>query len=544
MTTFSVSGNLVDLFHKTIFPATVSIAGGRIANIQQEENQHYKRYILPGFVDAHVHIESSLLVPSEFARLAAVHGTVATVSDPHEIANVLGIRGIRFMVANAAKTPLEIAFGVPSCVPATSFETAGATLGTREIEELFEQEHLSYLSEMMNVPGVLAREPEVMDKIKIARQLRYSVDGHAPGLRGEEAYRYVSAGIATDHECFTLEEARDKLALGMKILIREGSAAKNYEVLHPLIASHPNRCMFCSDDKHPDDLVRGHINELVRRSVALGYDVMEVLQVACVNPVRHYDLNIGLLRLREPADFIVVDNLRDFTIQQTYCKGILAAENGKALLPPVPREPINCFATSVKKVADFCLPAKSVTVRVIEAFDGQLFTKELYAPAPIQDGQIISDIERDILKIAVVNRYSDTAPAVALIRNFGLKRGALASSVAHDSHNIVAVGTTDEELCRAVNAVILNRGGLAVAEGNSVAVLPLPIAGLMSDKDGYLVAQQYAHLDTLAKQLGSTLSAPLMTLSFMALLVIPDLKLSDRGLFNGKDFHFVSLSVD
>jgi adenine deaminase len=544
MSTFSVSGNLVDLFHQTVFPATVWIEGGRIARIQREESKNYSQYILPGFVDAHVHIESSLLVPTEFARLAVVQGTVASVSDPHEIANVLGIPGIRFMLANAAQTPFEMAFGVPSCVPATSFETAGARLGIQEIEELFAQDRLSYLSEMMNFPGVLAREAAVMAKIKIAHDLGYSVDGHAPGLQGEEARRYVSAGIATDHECLSLEEAKDKLALGMKILIREGSAAKNYEALHPLLASHADRCMFCSDDKHPDDLVRGHINELVRRSVALGYDVMEVLKVACVNPVLHYSLNVGLLRLGDAADLIVVDNLRHFTIEQTYCKGILAAKNGKALLPSVPIEPINCFAASVKKVEDFGLAAKSETVRVIQAFDGQLFTQEKYAPALIRDGKIICDLDRDILKIVVVNRYTDTAPAVALIQNFGLKRGAIASSVAHDSHNIIAVGTTDEELCRAINAIIFNRGGLAVVRGNSVAVLPLTVAGLMSDKDGYLVAQQYAHLDALAKQLGSTLSAPLMTLSFMALLVIPDLKLSDRGLFNGKDFHLVSLYVD
>ena len=544
MAAFSISGNLVDLFNKKIFPATVWVEQGRIAQIQHQASQQYQRYLLPGFVDAHVHIESSLLVPTEFARLATVHGTVAAVSDPHEIANVLGIPGIRFMLANAAHTPFEIAFGVPSCVPATSFETAGATLSTQEIEELFTQDHLAYLSEMMNVPGVLDRDPQVMAKIRMAQERGYGIDGHAPGLRGEAARRYGGAGIATDHECFSLEEAQDKLAVGMKILIREGSAAKNYKTLHPLLASQADRCMFCSDDQHPDDLVRGHINELVRRSVALGYDVMTVLQVACVNPVLHYPLKVGLLHLGDPADLIVVDNLRDFTIEQTYCKGILAAENGTPLLPSTPVEHVNCFAASAKQVTDFCLPAKSPMVRVIEVFDGQLFTGEKAVPALIQADQIIADIDRDILKITVVNRYADTAPAVALIQNFGLKRGAIASSVAHDSHNIVAVGVTDDELCQAVNAVILHQGGLAVAAGTSVSVLPLPVAGLMSDGDGYYVAQQYAHLNALARQLGSPLSAPLMTLSFMALLVIPELKLSDRGLFNGKQVQFVSPYID
>ncbi len=544
MSTFSVSGNIVDIFQQTIFPGTVLIEGGRIRSITRQEGRRYDHYLLPGFVDAHVHIESSMLVPSEFARLATVHGTVAAVSDPHEIANVLGLTGVRFMLANAAQTPFEIAFGAPSCVPATPFETAGAELSASEIRQLFEQDGISYLSEVMNVPGVLAGEPEVREKIQIARELGLPIDGHAPGLRGDQARRYAGAGIATDHECCTLSEARDKLAAGMKILIREGSAAKNYEALHPLIDSHPDQCMFCSDDKHPDDLVSGHINELVRRSVALGYDVMKVLQIACVNPVLHYDLNVGLLRIGEPADLLVVNNLREFAVQRTYCKGILVAEEGKALLPSVPVEPVNHFATSEKTVADFRLRERGSTARVIEAIDGQLMTLERHVPAPIRDGEIASDIERDILKIAVVNRYADTTPAVALIKNFGLKRGALAESVAHDSHNIVAVGTTDPELCAAVNALIRAQGGIAAVEGNSVEVLPLPVAGLMSAEDGYKVAQRYYRLDAKAKQLGSTLWAPLMTLSFMALLVIPDLKLSDKGLFSGKEFHFVPLWVD
>ena len=542
MSTLSVSGNIVDIFHKTIFPGTVLIEQGRIRSILHEDGQ-CDRYLLPGFVDAHVHIESSMLVPSEFARLATVHGTVATVSDPHEIANVLGLSGVRFMLANAAQTPFKIAFGAPSCVPATHFETAGAALSAGEIRQLFEQDGISYLSEMMNVPGVLAQAPEIMEKIRIARKFGFPVDGHAPGLRGEEARQYA-ANISTDHECFTLEEALDKLAAGMKIIIREGSAAKNFEPLHLLIDSYTDQCMFCSDDRHPNDLVRGHINDLVRRSVALGHDVMNVLQIACVNPVLHYGLNVGLLRIGEPADFIVVNNLREFKVQQTYCQGILAAKEGTALLPRVFVEPVNYFATSQKKVEDFRLPACGLTVRVIEAIDGQLMTKESHVPALIKDGEIRSDVENDILKIAVVNRYVDALPAVALIRNFNLRRGAIASSVAHDSHNIVAVGTTDEELCLAVNAVIRAQGGIAVAEGNSVEVLELPVAGLMSLEDGYQVAKQYSRLDTYAKHLGSLLSAPFMTLSFMALLVIPDLKLSDKGLFSGKEFHFVPLWSD
>jgi adenine deaminase len=544
MSTFRILGNIADVLGHRIFPGTIEVENGKIRAILREENRQFDRTILPGFVDAHVHIESSMLVPTEFARLATVHGTVAAVSDPHEIANVLGISGVRFMLENAAKTPFEIAFGAPSCVPATDFETAGAKLSAREIRELFDGDGISFLSEVMNVPGVLAEDADVLEKIQIARNLGRPVDGHAPGLCGEEARCYAAAGITTDHECSTLEEAQDKLAAGMHILIREGSAAKNFQALHPLIASDGDRCMFCSDDKHPDDLAKGHIDALVRRAVALGYDPMQVLPIACVNPVVHYGLKVGLLRVGDRADFIVVNNLREFQVQQTYCHGVLVAKEGKPVLPSVAVAPINRFVAREKQIEEFGLAATDSMVRFIEAIDGQLITREQHVSPTIQDGAIVADVDRDLLKLAVVNRYADVPPVVVLICNFGLQRGAIASSVAHDSHNIVAVGTTDAELCAAVNAVIRSQGGIAVAEGNTIDLLPLPVAGLMSTKDGYLVAHRYAELDRRAKQLGSTLSAPLMTLSFMALLVIPDLKLSDRGLFSGKAFAFVPFAVD
>jgi adenine deaminase len=543
MGTLHISGHIVDVLQRTIFPGTILVADGRIQTIQREAVPRDVGYILPGFVDAHVHIESSMLVPSECARLATVHGTVAMVSDPHEIANVLGLPGIRFMRANAAQTPCPIAFGAPSCVPATPFETAGATLSAADIGALLAQEGLTYLSEMMNVPGVLAEDPEVMAKIRLAQQYGCPIDGHAPGLRGAAVQRYAAAGITTDHECYTLEEAHDKIAAGMQILIREGSAAKNFPALHPLIASHPDRCMFCSDDKHPNDLIRGHINALVRRSVALGYDIMDVLHMACVHPVQHYRLPVGLLRPGDPADMIVVDNLRDFQVLQTYCQGYLVAERGQALLPSVPVEPLNRFAATERRVEDFQRPVRSAIVRAIVALDGQLVTQAKHVPAPTRNGFLTADISRDLLKLAVINRYAEAPPAIALVHNFGLTRGALASSVAHDSHNIVAVGATDAELCAAVNAVIRAQGGIAVAAGPTVDLLPLPVAGLMSPDDGYAVGARYARLDARAKQLGATLSAPFMTLAFMALLVIPDLKLSDRGLFSGQDWRFVSLEV-
>ncbi|MBD2203148.1 adenine deaminase [Calothrix sp. FACHB-1219] len=544
MSSLRISGNIVDVLHKTIFPGTIYIEKGRINSIMRQNGQKYHQYILPGFIDAHVHIESSMLVPSEFARLATVHGTVATVSDPHEIANVLGIPGVRFMVANAAQTPFTIAFGAPSCVPATQFETAGAEITAAEIRQLLQEDGLSYLSEMMNFPGVLQRDPPVIEKIQIAAELGFPIDGHAPGLSGEAAQRYAAAKITTDHECYTLEEALDKLAVGIKILIREGSAAKNYLALHSLIDSHPYQCMFCSDDKHPHDLVRGHINQLVRRSLKLGHDLMDVLQIACVNPVLHYNLNVGLLQVGDAADFIVVNNLQEFTVQSTYCKGVLVAKAGKALLPSVAVTPINRFMTQPKQVEDFCLPAKGKTVRVIEVFDGELITKEQHLPAKIASDRVIADLEHDILKLVVVNRYQNLPPAIALIKNFSLQRGAIASSIAHDSHNIVAVGTSDEEICNAVNAVIAAQGGIAVAENSYVEVLGLPVAGLMSTANGYQVAKHYAELDAWVKHLGCKLSAPFMTLAFMALLVIPELKLSDKGLFNSQDFQLVPLWID
>jgi adenine deaminase len=534
-------GFVVDLFARRIFPAELSVHQGRIQAIVPMEAQQVERvYLLPGFVDAHVHVESSLLPPPEFARLATVHGTVATVSDPHEIANVLGIEGVRYMMRTGQQVPFKFCFGAPSCVPATRFESAGAELSADDIRTLF-TEGITYLSEMMNFPGVLSGDPDVLAKLAVARAMGRPIDGHAPGLRGEQVRQYAAAGITTDHECTELEEALEKIAAGMKILIREGSAARNFDALHPLLRLHPESCMFCTDDQHPDLLVQGHINELVRRAVALGYDLFDVLRAASLHPVQHYGLPVGLLRVGDPADFIVVEDLSDFRVLRTYINGELVANEGKPLLEHRSVECPNQFRARPKRVEEFRLPAQGTRARVIEAYDGQLLTGELLLPVRTHDGEVLPDPEQDILKLTVVNRYADAPPAVALIRGFGLRRGALASSVAHDSHNVIAVGASDEELCRAVNAVIEHRGGLAVVEGEEVLVLPLPIAGLMSPEDGYTVARLYTALDQRAKQLGSPLRAPLMTLSFMALLVIPALKLSDRGLFDGRSFRFTSL---
>ena len=538
---FSISGRIIDLHQQEIYEGTVHVTNGQIKKIVREAVDA-THYIMPGFVDAHVHIESSMLVPSEFARLAVIHGTVATVSDPHEIGNVLGVKGVEYMVENGKKVPFKFYFGAPSCVPATPFETAGAEITATDIETLFQRDEIKYLAEMMNWPGVLHRDPVVMEKIELAKKYGKAVDGHAPGLRGEQARQYAAAGITTDHECFTAEEALDKLACGMKILIREGSAAKNFEALIPLLADYPDRIMFCSDDKHPDNLLEGHLNQLVKRALAKRHDLFHVLRAACLNPVEHYKLEVGLLRENDPADFILVDNLEDFNVTATYIGGIQVAEKGKTKIEFTPSEEINNFNTTPKTPEQFALAADGASrIRVIDAFDGQLITKESWAKPKIADGLLVADPEQDVLKLTVVNRYQDTAPAVAFIRNFGLKRGAIASSVGHDSHNIIAAGTDDESLCRAVNLIIGAKGGVAAVEAGAEMLLPLPVAGIMSADDGYKVATAYSAIDGMSKKMGSQLASPFMTLSFMALLVIPSLKLSDKGLFNGDAFEFVSV---
>ncbi|WP_439557902.1 adenine deaminase [Dyadobacter sp.] len=541
--------NIVDIQEKSIYAAELEIADGKIVRIANagEENPALP-YALPGFIDAHVHIESSMLTPAQFARLAVVHGTVATVSDPHEIANVLGLPGVNFMIEDGKRVPFKFCFGAPSCVPATAFETAGATIDAAQVGELLAKPEIGYLAEVMNFPGVLNEDPDMMQKIAWAKHYNKVVDGHAPGLRGEAARKYASNGISTDHECFTYEEAREKIDYGVKILIREGSAARNFDALIPLVGDFPEFMMFCSDDKHPDNLVEGHINVLVKRALALGYNLWDVLLAACINPVLHYNLPVGLLKVGDPADMILVNNLTDFRILETRINGEIVAENVKTLIPDLRSAHPNHFECSFKNAEEFGLHTDSkeneTGVRVIEVYDGQLITGELNAAVKVENGQIAVDIDKDILKIAVVNRYTDTKPAVALIRNFGLKSGAIASSVAHDSHNIIAVGTSDEAIAKAVNLIINAKGGVSAVGAGEEQLLALPIAGLMSDEDGYKVAAAYTEIDRFVKdQVKSTLKSPFMSLSFMALLVIPALKLSDKGLFDGKNFHFVPLST-
>lgn len=537
-----VQGNIVDIQNKRIFKGEIEIENDRIKEIR-EVNHTTDNYILPGFVDAHIHIESSMLVPSEFAKIAVTHGTVATVSDPHEIANVLGFKGVEFMIENGKKVPLKFNFGAPSCVPATSFESAGAIIDADDIKIMMENPDIKYLAEMMNYPGVLFDDAEVLAKIQHAKNANKPIDGHAPGLRGNDVSKYIAAGISTDHECFSYDEALEKLQKEMKIIIREGSAAKNFEALIDLLPTHFENMMFCSDDKHPDDLLLGHINQLCARAIAKGMNVFKVLQVACVNPVQHYNLDVGLLQKGDFADFVVVDNLKDFNVLETYINAELVAKNGESFVKHVDFEILNNFNTDFKKIADFEYHSVSDKINVIEALDGELITNKIEADSLIVDGNLVSNIETDILKMTVVNRYQNTEPAIAFIKNFGLKEGAIASSVGHDSHNIIAVGVSDEQICKAVNLIIKNRGGVCAVNENVEKIVPLPVAGIMSDKAAKEIGKAYAELDKMAKEMGSTLRAPYMSLSFMALLVIPSLKLSDKGLFDGHKFKFTSLEV-
>jgi len=538
-----LKAQFVDITNRKIYPVLLSLSNSKIQNIESIATESDLPFLMPGFIDAHVHVESSMLVPSEFARLAVVHGTVATISDPHEIANVCGLAGVDYMIENGKQVPFKFYFGAPSCVPATPFETAGGEINLADIEKLMSRIEIHYLAEMMNWPGTVNQDPVVMEKIRIAQKHGKPIDGHAPGLKGELAEKYVKAGPSTDHECFTYAEALGKIKLGMKIAIREGSAAKNFEALIDLMDDYSDMLFFCSDDKHPDSLAVSHINELAARAISKGKDLFDVLKVACLNPISHYSMELGQLRKDDPADFILVKDLEKFEVIATYINGEKVAEKGKTLIPRVDNKLINNFNTSLKKPADFQIPAKGSKVRVIEALDGQLITPESSGEILIQNGFAESNPANDILKITVVNRYEDAPPAVAFIKNFGLRSGAIASSVGHDSHNIIAVGVDDESICRAVNLIIEAKGGVSAVFEGKEEILPLPVGGIMSTEDGYEVAKAYSRIDRISKEMGSTLNSPFMTLSFMGLLVIPDLKLSDKGLFNGQKFEFTEVFI-
>ncbi len=533
-----IRGIIVDVVNRTMFGGVISTDGKRIREIREEEDVP-QQYILPGFVDSHIHIESSMLVPSEFARLAVRHGTVATVSDPHEIANVCGMEGVAFMIQNAGQVPLKCYFGAPACVPATPFETAGARIDLADIETLLERDDIHYLAEMMNWPGVLKRDPEVMAKIEAARKRGKPVDGHAPGLKGDKAADYASAGISTDHECYTKEEAIDKLKNGMLIAIREGSAARNYEALIPLLADYPGKIMFCSDDKHPDDLIKGHMNDIAARTLARGHDLFDTLHALSVLPVRHYNLDMGLLQPGDPADFVVVSDMEKMRVEQTWIDGTPVFSDNQVHFPQPKIKPINNFRSYSCMPDDFRVTSDKEKYPVILARDGEIITGMEWAALPRLNGRVLPDSRRDIQKIAVVNRYKKAKPSVGFIRNFGIRNGAIASSVAHDSHNIIAIGSTDGHISEVVNLIMDHGGGIAAVMPGRSEVLPLPVAGIMSDQPGAVVAAGYEKLSKMAREMGSDIQAPYMLISFMALLVIQRLKISDKGMFDGEKFEFI-----
>lgn len=543
----SITANLVFIKKRAIYYGKLTWEKGVITQIQKSDpEQAGKPYLTPGFIDPHVHIESSMLTPAEFGRQAVCHGTVATVSDPHEIANVLGIEGINFMLASAQESPCKIFYSAPSCVPATPFETTGASITVKEIDELFNEPSVVALSEMMDFPGVIKGSPEVLAKLLLAQQRGYPVDGHAPGVRGDAVIKYAQAGISTDHECFNIEEAQEKIAAGMFVQIREGSAARNFEALHTLITDYPKQVMLCSDDKHPDDLVNGHINQLAAKAVRKGHNIFDILQCICLNPIEHYKLPMGTLQIGHKMDAVLFNNIEDFSPLATYVSGEKVAEKGNCLRHCKVLPVINRFNALPITVEDIVIPYKGEKlIRVIKALEGELITHQLQLPPKVVEQIMESDTERDLLQVIVLNRYQkNIPPALAFINGFSLKHGAIASTVAHDSHNIIAVGCSRGEIVRAVNALIESGGGISVCKKEHVDTLPLPIAGLMSQAPAQQVAEQYAQMNQRIKQLGSKLRAPYMTLSFMALLVIPELKLSDKGLFDGKTFSFTSLSAN
>lgn len=542
---YTVTGNVVDVVEKRIFPGTIYVENGVITQISNDRGKKYPNFILPGFIDSHIHIESSMLSPSEFARNAVRFGTIATISDPHEIANVCGLEGIKFMLDNGKKTPFKFFFGAPSCVPATSFETSGAKITAEDIEFLFKNFDINYLSEVMNFPGVINDDPEVWAKLNVAKKFQYPIDGHCPGLKGSDLTKYIDSGITTDHECTNIDEAEEKIQKGMKVLIREGSASKNFDELLPLLDKYPHEIMFCSDDLHPFDLINGHINLLVKKALDKGYDLFQILSAVTLNPVLHYKIPVGLLRVGDDADFVIIDDFEHFNIIETYIKGILVSKNGYSLIQKVETEPLNNFNSAPKFHNEFEIRANGrKKVRIIEIIDKSLLTNQIIGEPKIVDDRLIADIENDILKIAVVNRYKDEKPSVGFIKNFGLKKGAVASSIAHDSHNIIAIGTNDEFLTRAINTIIENKGGICYLDENNKIVLPLPIAGLMSNDDISTVSTKYLEIEERIKLSGSNLVSPLMSLSFMSLLVIPSLKIGDKGLFDVNSFSFVDIFVD
>ena len=541
----NLKGHIVDVIRHEIYDGELVIDGETIVEVKHCELPENKKpwpYLMPGFIDSHVHIESSMITPREFGRIAAVHGTIGVIADPHEIGNVLGIEGIDFMIRSGRQVHFNFCFGAPSCVPAVGgeIETNGAVLNAKDTEELMARDDIGFLGEMMNYQGVLSGDKEVLAKIDAARRHGKPVDGHAPGLTGRQRDQYASAGITTDHECSTLEEGRSCINAGMKVIIREGSAAKDYELLKELIRESPNMVMLCTDDCHPDDLVRGHINLIVKRALADGFDLWDVLQAACVNAQRHYSQKWGLLQSGDPATFIVVDNLSPhFRVERTFIRGTEvynynAKINPHAMAVEDNMDMPNRFVAEPITADDLNMDFKvGNTVHVIHASDGSLLTQhdeELLSGNPLKDARYPWN---EVQKIVVYNRYQPGAkPIIGLVRGFGIKDGAIAGTVAHDCHNIVAIGSNDTYLVSAINRIVEMQGGQVVITPEEMLDIPLPIAGLMSPFSGPETAILTIRIHEMVKQIGCQMKSPFITMAFMCLPVIPHIKLTDRHLTN------------
>ncbi|MFA9371731.1 MAG: adenine deaminase [Labilibaculum antarcticum] len=539
--TFSISGKVIDVISREIIKAEVVVEEGRITSITQRDSVPDK-YILPGLVDAHMHIESSLLIPSRFANLVVRQGTLGLVTDPHEIANVLGEIGVDFMINDAKKVPLEIRFGVPSCVPATPHETSGFVLDSNIVESLLKREEVVCLAEVMDFVGVINDDLEVLKKIVACKKLGKKIDGHAPGLKGQDLKKYVASGISADHECSTLEEALEKISLGMMIQIREGSAAKDFDALCSLFKTHPEKIMLCTDDLHPDDLIeKGHINYLIKKGLKKGLDLFSLLRAASYNPIHHYGLDLGLLQVGHSADFIVIDNPESFIVEQAFRKGVCIYKDNEVLFDVSNEIILNNFSRKPIQLSDLTVESENGSLRAMVVKDGDLITDSVLCKPKVVGENVVSDVDNDLLKMVVMSRYDNGNPVMGFAKGFGYKKGAIAESIAHDSHNIIAVGTSDEELLHAINTLIEMKGGIVAVNNGESESVRLEVAGLMSNKTGEDLVREYAKLNDFASALGSNFESPFMTLAFMSLLVIPKLKLSDKGLFDVKEFKVINL---
>ena len=570
----SFTAFILDVVTDSIYPARIAIEDGIFkqvtpVTINEETSVDVPGIMLPGFIDSHIHIESSMITPAQFAKIAVRHGTTSVVCDPHEIANVLGIDGIEAMIENAKKVPFNFYFAAPSCVPATPFETSGATLDSSAIEYLLKKDEVVALAEMMNFPGVISGDEEVLRKLELARKYEKPIDGHAPLLSGKDLDKYLEQGISTDHECTNVVEAIEKKIKGMRIMVRDGSSAKNMEGLFNMdegkkMVENSERFsliyrdvfekklfspvfdFIVSDDKHPDELVKGHLNLSIKKAISLGIDPFKAISMVTINPAYHYALDAGIIVEGARADFIVVDSLHDLNVLKTYVGGECVFDGKNVLFDAPEMKSHNSINASKKTAADFDMHygGDECEVNVIECFDGNLLTRKATASLSVEDGIVQSDTSQDVLKIAVVERYGGNTVANAFIKGFGLKKGAMASSVAHDSHNIIVVGCDSEAMARAVNRVIDDGGGISVVCDDFTDSLPLPIAGLMSNEDAFDVAGKWGELYEKTVDWGCTLKFPFMTMAFMALLVLPSIKISDKGLFDGDSFEFMNVIIN